>query len=198
MFKSSKVLLVVDSVEKAVKFYTEKLLFSIEELRSSSEGGIHLSMAQVRKGKFNIVFRLPMIEELAEFSMIRRCPGRSVYATMDARKDIQKYYKSCLKKGAEIFAEKKNSADQVVSFSVKDPFGLRLVFNLLEYSESMEKISFDKSNFYGMNTSDINLNITKDADVPLSMVKWLKGFGISRRVSKKYIKVWLGKVAPKQ
>ncbi len=185
MFKVGKISIIVDSVEKAVKFYTEKLLFSIAALECDNEGGVHLSQAEVKKGKFHIVFRLPSIEELAEFSMIRRCSGRATTAVAIAKKGVASYMKACKKKGLEVtvVAEDKNGA--VVTFYVKDPFGLKLIF-----TESEATTAFNSRDFCGLELDGSAIKIEKDSDVPEKMVKWLRGFGISRRVAKKYIKHW--------
>jgi hypothetical protein len=185
MFKSGKVLIIVDSVEKAVKFYTEKLLFCIAELECDDEGGIHLSQAEVKKGKFQVMFRLPSIDELAEFSMIRRCTGRATAAVAMAKKGIDSYYKTCKKKGLEVSVMAESNSGMIETFSVKDPFGLKLVFTQVE-----ESAAFNKKEFCGMDLYNETVLIKKDADVPEKMVKWLRGFGISRRVAKKYVQLW--------
>lgn len=192
MFKSGKVVLIVDSVEKAVKFYTEKLLFSIVSLECDDEGGVHLSKAEVRKGKFHIVFRLPSIDELAEFSMIRRCSGRAAAAVATAKKGVDRYYKSCKKKGLEVSIAE-NKSGPVSTFAIKDPFGFRLVFTDVDEDEACAG-AFKKGEFCGMDTKGESVVINKDSDVPEKMVKWLRGFGISRRVAKKYIKLWAKKI----
>lgn len=185
MFRTGKISIIVDSVEKAVKFYTEKLLFSIAELQCDNEGGVHLRQAEVRKGKFQVVFRLPSIDELAEFSMIRRCSGRATTAVAIAKKGIDSYFKACKKKGLEVTVVTEGKNSSVITFFVKDPFGLKLVF-----TESEETTAFSDKEFCGMELSGEVIKIVKDSDVPEKMVKWLRGFGISRRVAKKYIKHW--------
>jgi catechol 2,3-dioxygenase-like lactoylglutathione lyase family enzyme len=190
MFKISKIMLIVDSVEKAIKFYTEKLLFSITGLNYDKEGGVHLSRAEVRKGKFYIVFRLPVLEELAEFGVIRRSFGRATTAVAIAKKGIHIFYRSCKKKGVEIATTEQNPAGKIISFSVRDPFGLKLIF-----TESDQAGAFDLNDFYGMATDGKPLVIKKDSDVPADLVKWLRKFGISRRAAKKYIKLWAKAVA---
>ncbi len=193
MFKVGKVLLIVDSVEKAVKFYTEKLLFSIVALECDEEGGVHLSKAEVRKGKFHVVFRLPSVDELAEFSMVRRCTGRSTAGIAIARKGIDSYYARCKKKGVESVVIKTGSSGAVSAFSIKDPFGFRLVFAEFDDMLANPKV-FNRENFCGMDVSKESIVIKEDIDVPEDMIRWLKGLGISRRVAKKYIKLWAKKV----
>ena len=51
MMKSITVTIVVDSVEEAVKFYTEKLPFDVVDLRISTEGQQTLSYAHLQKAK---------------------------------------------------------------------------------------------------------------------------------------------------
>lgn len=194
MFKSGKVVLIVDSVEKAIKFYTEKLLFSIALLECDDEGGVHLSRAEVRKGKFSVVFRLPSIDELAEFSMVRRCTGRAAAAVAVAKKGIDRYYKGCKKKGLEVFVKNENKSGSVVSFGLKDPFGLRLIFTEVE-DEIVGASAFNKNSFCGMDMRNETISKKdKNSEGSEKMVKWLRGFGISRRVAKKYIKLWIDRV----
>jgi hypothetical protein len=77
MMKSCKPLFVVDSVENAVKFYSEKLGFDIVELAAKKEDGrCILEYAQLKKGKAFMGFRVPTTGELAEMSMIKHCAGR--------------------------------------------------------------------------------------------------------------------------
>lgn len=77
MFKVGKTLLVVESVEKAVKFYTERLGFSLSDITLQRDGECYLSSADVKKGNVILTLRSPAIEELAEFGMVKRCSGRS-------------------------------------------------------------------------------------------------------------------------
>ncbi len=194
MFKTGKVVLIVDSVEKAIKFYTEKLLFSIVGLECDDEGGVHLSRAEVKKGKFNIIFRLPSIDELAEFSMVRRCTGRAAAVVAIAKKGIDRYYKGCKKKGLEVFIKTENKNGSVISFGLKDPFGLRLLFTEID-EEIVGTTAFNRNSFCGMDMQGQTISKKdKNSEASEKMVKWLRGFGISRRVAKKYIKLWIDRV----
>ena len=52
--KSSDLVLIVDSVEEAIKFYTEKLAFDLVEAQLNKEGSQSLVSAHLRKGKCTI------------------------------------------------------------------------------------------------------------------------------------------------
>ena len=49
-----------------------------------------------------------------------------------------------------------------------------------------------KRDFCGLKLEDTDLQegLEKGSDLAEKMISWLKGFGILRRVSKKYSKVW--------
>ena len=188
--KSGKPVFVVDSVDKAVKFYSEKLGFDIVELSSQQENGSRfINYAQFKKGKCFISFRVPLVGELAEMSMIKHCPGRGAGVYIEMKKGLEKYLERCKKKGLTIVDQPKKQPWGDVTFSVKDPFGLRLTF-----AQPIEgEVDFDKMDFCGM----------KVAQKPVGeqiedMIGWLKGFGILRRVAKKYAKLWLKKVVGKK
>ena len=79
MMKSGELVVVVESVRDAVKFYTEKLSFDVVLLETQEERGEHaIVAARLRKGKCFIHFRTATIDELAEFSVIKRCSSRCV------------------------------------------------------------------------------------------------------------------------
>ena len=97
MMKVSKVSLIVDSVEEAVKFYTEKLGFDVTCLTVKNEAERSLSFTELKKGKFHIMFRVPNVEEYAEFSFIKRCVSRCVGSYVMIKKGLDKYYNRCKK-----------------------------------------------------------------------------------------------------
>jgi uncharacterized glyoxalase superfamily protein PhnB len=193
MFKSGKISLIVDSVERAVRFYTDKLLFSIVELKTDEEGGTHIFYAEVRKGKVHVVLRQPVVDELAEFSLIRRCSGRSTGVVLEMKKGIDRYFSSCKKKGVLVSSNLRENEDGTKLFQIKDPFGLRLLF--VQPGDEVEKYFCMQDKFCGTSVKDRKIVIKKDSDVPEDLVSWLKGLGVSRRVAKKYIKVWAKRCA---
>ena len=189
MVKSGHPVILVDSIEKAVKFYTEKLGFDLVDLFFREEDNRQfLHYALVRKGKCFIHFRLPAVAEMAEFSMIKHCSGRGVGVYVEMKKGFEKYFERCNKKGVSIADQPKKQPWGHITFSVKDPFGVRLTFaQALDPSE----IQIEKIDFCGMKITQ--KPATKDAenDQIEEMIRWLKGFGILRRVAKKYARLWL-------
>ena len=183
MMKSGNPVLIVDSVEKAIKFYTEKLAFDITNLESKMEGSERiLTYAHLRKGKCFIMFRTPRIEELAEFSFIKRCASRCVGVYAEMKKGIDKYYQRCNKKGVQIVSELKDQGYGHRTFSIKDPFGVRLTF-----AQPIEDFIKKHNDFAGF---QVNTEIS-DEQKQEDMIRWLKNFGILRRAAKKYSKFWI-------
>lgn len=183
MMKSSKIVLIVDSVDKAVKFYTEKLAFDVTDLKMSREGGEQaLSYAHLRKGKCFIILRAPKVEELAEFSFIKRCASRCVGIYIEMKKGIDKYFERCQRKGVQISSELKNQDYGHRTFSIKDPHGIKLTF-----AQPIEGFVEKQSDFVGM---PVDKSKT-EPELQEEMIKYLKGFGILRRASKKFSKLWL-------
>ena len=179
---------VVESVEKAVKFYTEKLAFDIEYLTIDPENKHILQYAELSKGKCRISFRMPRVEELAEFSLIKRCSlrGAGVYVVM--KKGLDRYFQRCQKKKVNILTEPKIQPWGDRIFAVKDPFGIKLSF--AEPVSDFQPPS--KRTFLGM---DVH---TSDSATMEEMIRWLKGFGVLRRAGKKYAKDWLKMVLGKK
>src|SRR5260221_12819284 len=99
MMKSGELLVIVDSVEEAIKFYTEKLAFDIARVEASRDVVNTLHSAHLRKGKCGLIFRTPLVEELAEFSFIKRCGSRCIGFNVEMKKGIDKYFQRCQKKG---------------------------------------------------------------------------------------------------
>ncbi len=184
MMKSCETVVIVDSIEEAVKFYTEKLGFDIVDLLVSEEGGQHLSLARLRKGKCFIKFRIPLVEELAEFSFIKRCASRCVCISCEMKKGLDKYYTRCQKKGVKIASELKDCAEAGLRiFSARDPFGVKLVF---AQPLVMATKAVDAIDFCGMPVKKAQ---AKDPQVLDQMVNHLKNFGILRRSAKKFAKL---------
>jgi uncharacterized glyoxalase superfamily protein PhnB len=189
MMKSSEMLLIVDSVEEAVKFYTEKLAFDIVNLEASKENPSTLAAAHLRKGKCFITFKTPHVEELAEFSFIKRCASRCVGLRAEMKKGIEKYFQRCQKKDLKIVQELKE-ADGVKSFAIRDPFGVKLVF-----AQPIEGKEAKPSN--DVAGKIIEIRGRKESDVVSELVDHLKTFGILRRAAKKYAKLKIKQAASK-
>ncbi|MFH1643901.1 MAG: VOC family protein [bacterium] len=187
MMKSSEMVVVVDSVETAIKFYTEKLGFDVVDLRAKGEIEKTLSYGRVKKGKCFISFRLPEVEELADFSFIKRCVSRSTGLYAVIKKGIEKLHEKCQKKAlSPTDIVEKNWGDKV--FSIKDPFGIKLTF-----AQPIAGFVVKKDpNFYGLilNPEDIR-NKGKEKELVDKMAAHLKRFGVLRRAAKKYSKLWL-------
>lgn len=189
MMKSSELVLVVDAVEEAVKFYTEKLAFDLIDVQASNEVSQSLVSAHLRKGKCSVSLRTPYVEELAEFSFIKRCASRCVGLNVYMKKGLNKYFERCQKKGVKIVSEPKDSPEGYRMFSVRDPFGIKIMF-----SEPISGfVAKKQTEFLGM-----QMKATKEADMVNDMVDHLKRFGILRRAGKKYAKLWLKAVVGKK
>ncbi len=196
MMKSGTTVLIVESVEKAVKFYTEKLAFDIVEIIiGRGDGGNEvIRHAHLKKGKCFIMLRSPLVEELAEFSFIKRCASRCTGIFAEMKKGIEKYYQKCNKKGVLITAHLKDEPWGYKTFSIRDPFGIRLTFaqKIEGHTESTSFLSSD------VNKNDIFGNADQDLQNIEKMVKYLKTFGILRRAAKKYSKLWIKKQTKKK
>ena len=180
MMKSSELLLIVDSVEEAVKFYTEKLAFDIANLEVSKESPSTFAAAHLRKGKCFISFKTPQVEELAEFSFIKRCASRCVGLRAEMKKGIEKYFQRCQKKGLKVVTELKEN-DGVKSFAIRDPFGVKLIF--VQPVEGKVRVSSDVAG------KSAEVRGRKETEVVNEMVEHLRTFGILRRAAKKYAKL---------
>ncbi len=181
-------MLVVDSVEKSVKFYTEKLGFDVVDLHVEKAESQFLSYAEIKKGKCFIVLRTPSIEELAEFSMIKRLNLRGAGIVCDMKKGIDQYFQRCKKKGVTIISELKDQEWGIRSFVIRDLFGFKIIFE--------QKIANFKPKqrptFAGFTVPLDNGGKPSNAVATIEdMIRWIRGFGLLRRVGKKYSKVWL-------
>lgn len=181
--KSSELLLMVDSVEEAIKFYTERLAFDIVDLQRN-DSSHNLLSARVRKGKCYVTFRTPFVEELAEFSFIKRCANRCSGLRVEMKKGLYKYYERCKKKSVTIAVEPKALPNGRRTFSLRDPFGMTLTF--IEVGDGKD-IRPDKD-FVGMN---LDTGHKEDEVLLDEMIHHLKGYGVLRRAAKKYSKLYL-------
>jgi uncharacterized glyoxalase superfamily protein PhnB len=188
MMRSGELVVVVESVREAVKFYTEKLSFDVVHLETQEDRGDHaIIAARVRKGKCFIHFRTATIDELAEFSVIKRCASRCVSLQVELKKGLDKYFAKCGKKGVLISSEIKETAG-VRSFSVRDPFGVKIQF-------VQEDAAFKQpaaTNFLGLPFRTHELSQTAAQNTYMDeMVSKLKKVGVLRRAGKKYARQWL-------
>ncbi|MFH0898289.1 MAG: VOC family protein [bacterium] len=190
MMKTGELVVIVDSVEEAVKFYTEKLGFDIVDLKESQSDPQLLDFCFLRKSKCSIIFRKPFVEEYAEFSFIKRCLSRCVGLNIELNGDIEKFFERCQTKNVDIVRSlgKRENAD-ILSFTIKDPFGTKLVF-----SQSLKDI-FIKPEFdfhgYLINKQDLEKLPETEEFLLDHMVDSVKRFGILRRFAKKYAKLKL-------
>ncbi|MCF7799496.1 VOC family protein [Candidatus Babeliales bacterium] len=198
MMKNSTPMLVVDSVEAAIKFYTEKLAFDIVEsaVQKQEHSDQAFVYALLKKGRCAIMFRIPHIEELAEFSFIKRCASRCTGLYIEMKKGFDKYYQKCVKKGIPIVDELKEQPWGYRTFSIKDPFGLMLTF-----AQPIENFVAKDSNIFcgiPINLKDSTGTAYTEKELLDKMVIHLKKFGILRRAAKKYAKSWLKRHFPKK
>ncbi len=191
MFKVGKTLLVVESVEKAVKFYTERLGFSLSDITLQRDGECYLSSADVKKGNVILTLRSPAIEELAEFGMVKRCSGRSAGVFVELNRGIEKYFARCKKKGVPVITELTKNARGQLTFSARDPFGLKLVFVEKPIGSKAVDLSIFASANLLFSPEKIQALNSKDRHAIDPMVDVLKDLGLLRRVSQKFVRSWL-------
>lgn len=191
MMKSCEIIIVVDVVEDAVKFYTEKLGFDIVDLLAGKNGEARLQLVTLRKGKCFIKFRTPFVEELADFSFIKRCSSRCVTVQAEMKKGLDKYFVRCQKKGVKVAGEPKDNPEfGVRTFSVRDPFGVKLVF-----SQALEGARTHRPEEVMICGMVVTKAQAKDLAVFDQAVLHLKEFGVLRRSAKKFIKLKLKEIS---
>ena len=191
MFKVGKTLLVVESVEKAVKFYTERLGFSLSDITLQRDGECYLSSADVKKGNVILTLRSPAIEELAEFGMVKRCSGRSAGVFVELNRGIEKYFARCKKKGVPVIAELAKNGRGQLSFTARDPFGLKLVFVEKPIGSKAVDLAVFSAASLAFTPEKIQAINSKDRHAIDPMVDVLKDLGLLRRVSQKFVRSWL-------
>lgn len=181
MMKPGKTVIIVDSVEDAIKFYSDRLGFDIVDL-SVVEGGAALRYAELRRGKCFVIFRVPNSDEVVEFAQIKYAAMRGTGLFVELKKGIEKYYNRCKHKGATILEPLRKSTWGYTVFSLKDPFGFRIMFG---EPIAGHTISFEK--FCG-----ITLETTKSPDAIVDdIIRRLRNFGLSQRSSKKFAKSYV-------
>jgi uncharacterized glyoxalase superfamily protein PhnB len=194
MFKVGKTLVVVESVEKAIKFYTERLGFALHDVVIQRDGELFISSADVKKGNVIVNLRAPAIEELAEFGMVKRCSGRSSGVFVELNKGISKYFQRCKKKGVPVITElHKNHLGQLW-FAARDPFGLKLIFvEKLVGTAAVDPTIFNVAGL-GLSRERVVAIDQKNKGAIEPMVDVLKDLGLLRRVSQKFVRTWVKQV----
>jgi hypothetical protein len=185
--KSGEVIVVVESVKEVVKFYTEKLGFDLINLKTEEDdrGAYIVTGAHVRKGKCVLYFKTAGYDELADFSIIKRCINRCIGIEIEFKKGIEKYYARCIKKNVPMHNPlKKDLSSSSQSFSVKDPCGLTLTFVQERFQERLSQ------EFLGITCKKEDLTqITQQNALIDQMIGKMKKLGILRRAAKKYARI---------
>ena len=190
MMKSGELVVVVESVREAVKFYTEKLSFDVVSLDTQDGGGeIIITAARLRKGKCFLHFRVPVVDELAEFSVVKRCISRCAGLQIELKKGIEKYFNKCSKKGITTTSEITATPTKGMrSFTVRDPFGLKVLFFQMDETFKAQ----GATSFLGLPLRKQELAQTSAQNAFMDeMIHKLKKIGVLRRAGKKYARVWL-------
>jgi len=187
--KAGELVIIVDSVNQAVKFYTEKLGFDINETLISSQPE-ELSFARLKKGKCILAFKQPDVAELTEFSFIKRCISRCVKIQIELKTGIEKLYERCQKKKLNMPKDLHVTAAGKQRFVVKDPFGIKL-----EFVQPLDYVPAIKSDFLGLKISDKDIKEYHQGNEQIieDFVDRLKQCGVLRRAAKKYAKLLLKK-----
>ncbi len=186
--KSGELVVIVDSVETAVRFYTEKMGFDIVELKPSDSEDKSLGFVQLKKGKCSVIFRLPFVQEYAEFSFIKRCLSRCVGLQVEIKTGIDTLFDKLIKKDVDVVQPLGDDVENGIRSCVfRDPFGIKIKF-----VEHIQKVAqADKPySFFGCRIDPARLTDLDEAEkLHLEeMVNALKAFAISRRSAKKFAK----------
>lgn len=197
MIKSSEPIILVESVQEAVKFYTEKLSFDLVNLQLSDDGR-ELLAATVKKSKCVIHFKEPKVEEQAEFSFIKRCPNRCISLFIELKAGLDAFFQRCAKKRDLVVLHKPEATPRGYrSFALKDPFGLTLVF-----AQALEANRFRHASSViglGLKTSANDVSaFTRGEEQPVNaLIAKLKTFGVLRRAAKKFAKLYFKTLSAK-
>ena len=190
MMKSGELIVVVESVREAVKFYTEKLSFDVVQLETQEERDEYtIVAAKLRKGKCFIHFRTAMLDELAEFSVIKRCPSRCLLLQVELKKGIEKYFAKCARKGVVVSQEIQEVPEKgIKTFTVRDPFGVKM--RVVQPTAAVKPHA--ETQFLGLPFRKQDLVQTQAQNAFMDeMVTKLKRIGVLRRAGKKYARQWL-------
>jgi len=191
MFKKSKFFIIVDSVESAIKFYAEKLLFTVIKIGLEPGANKFINYAELRRGKCLIIVRIPALAELAEFSMVRRVNSRAAGLYLEIKEGLEKFYNVCKKKKINIISELSRHTLGYSYFQIADPFGGKIYI----YQEDQTVLPLaEQTNILGYKLTPEELALIKDNKTPAQPLEYIKGLGVSRRVAKKYLKAWYADV----
>lgn len=190
MFKKSKYFVVVDSVESAIKFYAEKLLFLVVDVGMMPGANSYVNYAELRRGKCQIIVRTPVVTELAEFSMVRRLNNRSCGIFLEIKQDIDHFYDACRKKKLNVISEINRHPSGYAYFQILDPFGSRIYFYQTDPNAQAKRKMFDVSEFCGFKMNPLLWEELKKGSIPQVLIDHLKQLGMSRRVAKRFVKNW--------
>lgn len=194
MFKKSKYFLIVDSVENAIKFYGDKLLFTVTDLNIETGVSSYINYAELKRGKCFLVIRSPSITELAEFSMVRRLTNRTTGLYLELKKGLEAFFKACKKKKLNITTELTRHPMGYTYFLVMDPFGSMIYFYQLEKGfHSGKSMLVDKKDFFGLRPRAESWDMLAKGNLPRDVADYLKGFGLTRRIAKKFVKAKFSK-----
>lgn len=190
MMKSGEITIIVDSVETALKFYTEILPFDIVDMQLSTEDTNILASASLKKGKCLVHFRRPLIEEYAEFSFIKRCQSRCIELCIEIKTELKKIAMRCEKKDVKV-VRVATQTQGLEELAIKDPFGIKITFIQNTISTSSPKHTSSHSEIAGFHINPTDLARFKEQDETGldNLIAHLKNFDISRRAAKKYAKM---------
>jgi hypothetical protein len=104
------------------------------------------------------------------------------------KKGIDQYFQRCKKKGVTIISELRDQEWGIRSFVIRDLFGFKIIFEQ-EIANFKPK---QRPTFAGFTVPLDNTGKPSNAVATIEdMIRWIRGFGLLRRVGKKYSKVWL-------
>ena len=183
----SKLVVIVESVEEAVRFYTEKLSFDLLDIQVEKNETTVLTWATLKKGKFVITFRRPCVEEFAAFSFIKRCADRCVTFSVDLKRDIDRFFQRCVKKNVKIIRELQENSLEHREFVIRDPFGLEIAFLQLKEQLIIPARETQLCSFFFCDQAQ-SLQEHMHDEAAAEAIEQLRSFGIIRRAAKKLVK----------
>ncbi|MCB9492700.1 MAG: VOC family protein [Epsilonproteobacteria bacterium] len=186
MKKAGELVVVVECVEQALRFYTDKLAFDVVDIdiKQSEYEKAHVVSARLKKGKCFVTFKSPSVEELAEFSFIKRCAGRCISITIEIRTGLGKYFDRCCKRDIKVIRELEHD-DEMSSFTIKDPFGLKVTFFQPREVSKQQSVVFLGGVY---SRDDLRLSTEQENRLHEQIVDRIKPFGLLRRTARKFVK----------
>lgn len=184
----SKLVVIVESVEDAIKFYTEKLSFDLLDVEIEQNKPSILLAATLKKGKFLITFRRPVVEEFAAFSFIKRCADRCISVSVELKRDIDRFFQRCIKKNVKVIRELNEKGCGSREFVIRDPFGLEVAFTQAKEPMIIPAREAQLCGFAFDHTSLACEGSRYCDEMSALIVEHLRSFGIVRRAAKKLVK----------